>query len=527
MSKVRNRVNLKLLIWFLFPLIVVILTGCKGKVSSDPPEGTGSRLKSGEEVALNVEVVKLKKEKVTPQFLSFGNISFKSKTDISSAVDGVVKRIYRDVGDRVSSGTVLATIENIQLRIEEKRTQADVQSAQAALSLARAKLSEGELQVKVRFLDLEKKKLQIEQKKTELDELKRIVRNKEDLLKVDGITKEKLDALKMQYKSGVASYNMLLKDYAIQSIGLTDEYIEEALKNGALKASSSFSAESGLSDERVFPAATPLKAVDPEAPEASKAREKLLIHLNTRTLQAEVKVAEARLEAAKTKLSSVQTLLSELEVNSDYAGIVGARYVEAGERIKTGTKLFTTFDSSTVYAVFPIQEDKAGFLGKGQSVKITVPALGKRIFNGVVDIISPTIDSQSGNVNVKALFKNRSENMLPGMFVRVSVITGKPVYKLLLPLSSIVKKQAGNAQVFTVVNGRAFLKRIVVGEEERPGSSGEGAEAEVAGKGKNTGRTTGAVSGIEKIEVKEGLKEGEVVIVRPPPILREGMPVKY
>ena len=512
---VENSVSLKISVWFLLPLLllsltVALLAGCRGKISSDSTAGTGSTLKAKPETALNVEVVKLKKEKVIPQFLSFGNISFKSKTDISGAVDGVVKRIYRDVGERVFPGTILATIENIQLRIEEKRAKADVQSAEAALSLARAKLSEGKLQIKARFLNLEKKRLQIAQKKTELNELKRIVRNKEALLKVDGITKEKLDALKMQYKSGIAAYNMLLKDYAIQSIGLTDEYIKEALRNGALKAG-------GPETHK--------------APETPKARERLLILLNTRTLQAEVKVAEARLEVAKTKLSSVQTLLSELEIKSDSTGIVGARYVEVGERIKTGTKLFTTFDSSTVYAVFPIQEDKAGFLAKGQSVKITVPALGERVFKGAVDIISPTIDSQSGNVNIKALFKNRSKNMLPGMFVRVSVVTGKPVYKLLLPISSLVKKQANNAEVFTVVNGRAFLKRIVVGEEERTGSTEEGsiasAKSASAGEKSGTGRTVGTAPDIEKIEVKSGLKKGEVVIVRPPPILREGMLVKY
>jgi len=509
-SKVRNRVNLKLLIWFLLPLLILFFAGCSKSASSDSPDGTGNRLKSVEEAALNVEVIRFQKEKVTPQFLSFGNISFKSKTDISSAVDGVVNRIYKDVGERVLPGTILASIENIQLKIEEKRAKADVQSAEAALSLARAKLSEGELQVRARFLDLEKKELQIEQKKAELDELKRIVKNKEDLLKVDGITKEKLDALKLQYKSDLAAYNMLLKDFKIQSIGLTDQYIEEALRNGILKAGSGFTTEGSLAAESDYAAERALKASDPEIPKAPKAREKLLILLNTRTLQAEVKVAEARLEAAKTKLSSVETLLSELEVKADSTGIVGARYVEEGERIKVGTKLFTTFDSSTVYAVFPIQEDKAGFLAKGQSVKITVPALGERVFNGAVDIISPTIDSQSGNVIVKALFKNRSKNMLPGMFVRVSVVTGRPVDKLLLPLSSIVKKQAGNAEVFTVVNGRAFLKRIVVGEEERTGSTEEE-----------------AMSGIEKIEVKSGLEQGEVVIVRPPPILREGMLVKY
>ena len=303
-----------------------------------------------------------------------------------------------------------------------------------------------------------------------MKELEKIIRNKEELLKVDGITREKLRELKLQYQSGIAGYKMLLKDYQIESIGLTDKDIEDA--------SGHLSGESNLLSEGT--------------------KENLIISLNTLTLQAQIKVAEARLETAKTKLSSVKTLLDELAVKSDFNGIVGARYVEEGERIKEGTRLFTTFNSSTVYAVFPLQENKAGFLSRGQRVTITIPALGNKIFYGKVYIISPTIDSESGNINVKALITNTSEKMLPGMFVKVSVVTGKPLLRLMLPIVSIVKKQAGKAQIFTVVNKRAFLKEITVGPEER-----------------------------EQIEAAEGLKEGEIVITRPPPILREGMLVRY
>jgi len=495
---------------FLFYLFILLflLAGCTGKESRRENSSV-----SEDENAVIVETTKAKREKIVPQLSSFGNISFKSKTDISSAVNGIVKKAYKDVGDKVIPGMVLALIENIQLQIEEKRAQAEIQSAEAALSLSKARFSEGKLQVKARLLNLEKKKFQIDQKKTELDELKKIIKNKEELLKVDGITREKLNELKLQYKSGLAAYNMLLKDYEIAGIGLTDEDISEALQDDTVRKS------------------------------AGAEREKLLILLNTRTLQAGVKVAEARLKTAKTKLSSVQTLLTELEVKSDFYGIIGARYVEEGERIKEGTKLFTTFDSSTVYAVFPLQESKAGFLSRGQLVKITVPALGNKVFRGKVDIISPTIDSRSGNINVKALMINRSEKLLPGMFVKVSVITGNPVSKLLIPVSAIVKKQAGNAKVFTVVNSRAFLKQIKVGEEERTGPAGTAGAQSTKGDSMALGTVNGAdgsaggqagsggsaVTGnaAERIEVKDGLNEGDTVIVKPPPVLREGMLVKY
>ncbi|NOY07787.1 MAG: efflux RND transporter periplasmic adaptor subunit [Spirochaetes bacterium] len=457
-----------------YPLILMIfLSGCTGREKA--PEGK-TTADNNQENVVEVKTVKVKLQKVIPQISSFGNISFKSKTDISSAVNGIVRHISVDIGDRVTPGMILASIRNIQLKIEEQRAQAEIRSAEAALSLAGAQLAKGKLQVKARLLNLEKKKLQINQKKAELKELEKIIQNKEELLKVDGITREKLRELKLRHQSGLAGYNMLLKDYQIESIGLTDEDITDAF--GRLPEDGNLLSGSGSISGRT--------------------RENLIILLNTRTLQAQVKVAEARLETAETKLSSVKILLDELVIKSDFNGIVGARYVEEGERIKEGTRLFTTFNSSTVYAVFPLQENRAGLLSKGERVKIIIPSLGDKIFNGKIDIISPTIDSESGNINVKALITNTSEKMLPGMFVKVSVVTGKPLLRLMIPIVSIVKKQAGRAQIFTVVNKRAFLKEITVGAEEG-----------------------------EQIEVEDGLKEGETVITKPPPILREGMPVKY
>ncbi|RKX81593.1 MAG: hypothetical protein DRP57_11690, partial [Spirochaetes bacterium] len=47
--------------------------------------------------------------------------------------------------------------------------------------------------------------------------------------------------------------------------------------------------------------------------------------------------------------------------------------------------------------------------------------------------------------------------------------------------------------------------------------------------GGQAGSVGSAVTGnaAERIEVKDGLKEGDTVIVKPPPVLREGMLVKY
>ena len=69
---------------------------------------------------------------------------------------------------------------------------------------------------------------------------------------------------------------------------------------------------------------------------------------------------------------------------------------------------------------------------------------------------------------------------------------------VLLPITAISQKTGGRGKIFTIVNGRAFQKDVMIGEES------EG-----------------------KVEILQGLSKGEIIIDSPSPLMKEGEAVEY
>ncbi len=412
----------------------------------------------------SVKTIVAKKEALTPELASFGSISYRSKADIATTVDGTVKKLAVDEGDHVRADQVLAQLDNIQLAIRKGQAESQIASAAAAVELARAQLWAGRQQVEARLLSLRKTQLEIDRKKREAEELASTLENREQLFKVDGISQEQLQALRLQYQSAQTDYEALLTDYSINSIGLRDQDIRSA--------------------GEAVPAAEPERVA-------------LLVKINTQTLQAQLDSALAALQVAKSDLQAARALVDELTIRSPVAGIVGVRQAGVGERLRASDKLFTIIDDARVYAVFLVAENKAMRLSEGMPVQVEVPAQGDRVYRSAISIISPLLDPQSGNVTVRALLLNQDGALKPGLFIRVKVRTGDTRQSILLPASAFASRNGTEGAVFLVRGGRSFRQAVVI----RPETEGQAAG---------------------KVEVASGITVGDRVVDEPSPVLQDG-----
>jgi RND family efflux transporter MFP subunit len=437
-------------------LPLVIITAC-GK----PPAATNA---PNPVPPVSVKLIAAGLEALTPEVSSFGSISFRSKADIATTVEGTVKRLARDEGDHVKAGDVLAELENVQLTIRKSQAESQLRSARAAVELARAQLWEGRQGVEARLLSLEKTRLEIEQKKREADDLRATLDSRELLLAVDGISAEQLQSLRLQYQSARTSYEGLLTDRAVALIGLRDQDIRTAGR-----------AMPGTEEERVA----------------------LLTEINTQTLQAQLEAAQANLQTAVSDLQAADALLGEMTIRSPVDGIIGARQCGVGERVQEGDALFTLIDDAQVYAVFTVAENKGVGLSAGMPVRVEVPSLGNRLYRSAISIVSPVLDPQSGNLTLRALLPNRDGSLKPGLFIRVRVQTGEARQAFLLPKSALVSRNGAEASVYLVRDGRSFKRAVTLGPD---------------GEGESAG----------KLEVRAGIAEGDQVVDEPSPVLRDG-----
>jgi RND family efflux transporter MFP subunit len=408
--------------------------------------------------------IAMKLEKYKEELSSFGTLEYKSKTDITAAVEGTMTELLVVEGSVVKSGALLARLKNVQLEMSKRKTESSVSSARSALELAQAKLWEGQLQVEARVLSVSKAQLQIRQKEYEVAELERSYAKKKSLLDIGGATEDDVNSLLISLSGQKTALAAQKKDVEIQLVGMRDEDL-------------------------------PARGIS--APTSDKERREAIVVLNTRTLRAEVDVARSQLESAKMELDSVNAMMSELELKAPSSGIVGALYAERGEQLQRNAKVMTLMNTDSVYAVFPVQEADAAKIRKGMRVDVSVDAFKDSDIAAAIDLVSPIIDSQTGAFTVKALMNNPSMLYRPGMFARARIDLGAPREVVKLPSSAIAQKKGTGAKVFAVVNGKAFVKKIELGQE-----------------------LDGAFI------VEKGLRQGEMVIDSPSPLLKEGEDVE-
>lgn len=407
-----------------------------------------------------VAVYKITEEEIRREIEGFGNLSFRRKADITSAVDGTIKDIRVEEGDTVNEGRVIALLYNIQLNIRKEQAEAALISAESAHELAETQYREGRLQVESRLISIEKSELNLSQKELELEHQRGLLENKKELLSIGGTTEEEAAAMELAFKALETEVEILRKDLQIQRIGFRDEDILSCGYN---------------------------------LPAGSDERKRILIDINSLTLKSELKVAEARVKSASTELESAQALLDETRLSSPLDGIVGAKYMERGERIKTDGKLFTIFDSSKVDLVFAVPEEIGVMLSPGQTVKLSLDAVRERNFSAVIRQISPTIDTRSGNITVKAELDNDEDLFRPGMFSRFSLTYGPPRKVTRIPVEALVRKDGSRGLVMKAEGGRAYPMSIVIDSE-------------------NNGMH----------ELVSGIGDGELIILNPSPLLQEG-----
>jgi multidrug efflux pump subunit AcrA (membrane-fusion protein) len=377
-----------------------------------------------------VKAVVLARQEVARELESFGTISVLKKADVSNLVEGTVETLAVEEGQPVRRGQILTRLKNPQLEL--RRTQADsaLEVARSAVSVSRAQLWEGRLQVQARVIALEKAKLALDEKQLEWNEAERTYKNKQQLYDAGGTTQDTLAGLRLSVAGQEAAYQGLLKDWESRRIGLRDD---DLVSYGMAVPSD------------------PAQKLDS------------LVRLNTLSLLADLESAESKLAAAEADVRSAQTMVEALTVVSPLDGILGARYVEAGEHAQPGTKLVTVIDTSAVYAVFPLSEEDAVAVVEGLRVDVAVDAFPGQTFGARVDLVSPLVDPQTGTVSVKAKLGNLPVRLKPGMFARVKVRLASSA-EVLLPESAVVQKTGAQAKIYTVVNGRILAKDVELGK---------------------------------------------------------------
>lgn len=212
--------------------------------------------------------------------------------------------------------------------------------------------------------------------------------------------------------------------------------------------------------------------------------------------QQQVDQAILALSNAEAKLAQAKIKVGDTYVRSSINGIVNKRLIEPGAVVAPGTELFELVDVSRLKLQATVNEGQVAQLKEGDKVNIHVSVFPDKEFTGKVTFIAPKADATLSFPIEIELAANPTNQVKAGMYATAIFSFPSQTPVITIPRSSFVGSVSSN-QIFVVgKDSTAELKKVIAG------------------------RVTG-----DKVEVLQGLNEGEKVITSGQINLNEGTKV--
>jgi RND family efflux transporter MFP subunit len=223
---------------------------------------------------------------------------------------------------------------------------------------------------------------------------------------------------------------------------------------------------------------------------------------------AAVSSAEASIRASNAALKAANVALDYTYIRAPFDAIVLTKNADIGDIVtpigaaaNAKAAVVTIADLGSLQVEADVSESNLKEIKAGQPTEIQLDAVPDTRFNGAIHMIVPTADRTKATVMVKVKFLNIDPRILPEMSAKVAFLSrevhGDEQKPRLAVSQKALKVRNGNATVFLVKESRVDEVKV----------------------------TTGSQLG-DMVEINDGLKAGEKVVINPPSNLRDGSRIK-
>jgi RND family efflux transporter MFP subunit len=228
--------------------------------------------------------------------------------------------------------------------------------------------------------------------------------------------------------------------------------------------------------------------------------------------EAQVSGARSNLVAAaeqvhvnSAELQKIKTLFDYTSVTAPFAGVVTKRYADTGSMIQAGTAsssqampLVRLSENSLLRLILPVPESAVPTVHLGQQVDVRVPTL-KRSFPGRVARFSDKLSLATRTMDTEVDVPNPSLVLIPGMYAEVDLSLDSRRGVLVVPVPAVdVGSDESSGQVVVVTaDNHIEIRKVQLGLQTST-----------------------------KVQIRSGLKEGDLVVVGSRSGLQPGQEVK-
>jgi RND family efflux transporter MFP subunit len=219
-----------------------------------------------------------------------------------------------------------------------------------------------------------------------------------------------------------------------------------------------------------------------------------------RARKAAVGVAQANVAAQDNQLKVLRQEKDYASVIAPFDGVITKRNVDVGSLVQgnatSGTFMFTIMQSDVMRIWVYVPQDSAFGLAPGVDAVVQVPEIPGRTFSGKVTRIAGALETSTRTLLTEIDISNPDDALQPGAYCIVELDIPVKTPSLIVPADATIFNQNG-MQVAVVEDGTVHIRKVSVT------------------------RDLGT-----QVEVDDGVKQGDQVVVSPPVNLVDGSKVR-
>ncbi|WP_426062664.1 efflux RND transporter periplasmic adaptor subunit [Flavobacterium sp. DSP2-3-1] len=206
--------------------------------------------------------------------------------------------------------------------------------------------------------------------------------------------------------------------------------------------------------------------------------------------------AKLNLVTLKSRLQQARVNIGDTNIKATINGIVNKKYIEPGSVLGAGTQLFDIVNVSKLKLKVNVNENQVAGLKVGTTISVKASVYPDATFSGKISFIAPKADASLNFPVEIEIANNASNDLKAGMYGSAEFTANQGKQSLMIVPRNAFLGSVSSNEIFVIENGTAKLKTV----------------------------TAGRILG-EKVEILNGLSEGETVIVTGQINLQDGSKV--
>lgn len=397
------------------------------------------------------------------------------ETLVSFELGGTIQTMAVEVGDKIQSGSVLASLKSTDYELQVKQADGTINQALAGINASEASMTSAQSNITSALA-------RINSAQASLDALLKGARDQERVQAkntvqraTDVYDKIKVDAERIAglYEEGLVSQ----KEYDDIQLQLTNA------QKDVVNAQQTFSMiEEGPTVEQ-----RKQGALGVEEARAGKTQ----ANAGVTQAQAAKQQAQAVYEQALVAKEQAQLTLSKTQLKSPLAGVVMDKIVSVGQRVGPGETVYKLGQINQLKVLLPVPDRDIKNWKIGDEVTVYLYEKEK---TAKVTMIYPQTNTSTGTISVEVVIPNSKLDWVPGQIIKASRVTTDNE-GILVPIEAVISN-GSDPYVFKVIKGKAVKTSVEIGDLVD-----------------------------NKIHIISGLKEDEPIVVRGAELLLDGDPV--